>query len=288
MAGVPAFIMDHLPHTGDNEEHIVSGDKPRIGIVGFGYIGSYVYEQITTRPELGLDVAFVYNRTREKLAELPADLILDDLSGFATRQADLIVELAHPGISLDYGTAFLGQTDYMPLSLTALADERVEKELLACAARSGTRLYIPHGAIVGLEALQEGREVWDEVTMVMKKNPDNLDFSDHPELSADAIDAETVLYEGPARGVCPLFPRNVNSHAALALGSIGFDRTRSVLVAIPGLDVSILEIEARGQGVEVVIRRSNPMQGVSGVFTLVAALSSICRAKGPEAGLQIC
>ena len=46
--------------------------KARIGIIGYGYIGSYVYEQITTRPELGLEIAFVYNRTREKLADLPA------------------------------------------------------------------------------------------------------------------------------------------------------------------------------------------------------------------------
>jgi len=262
--------------------------KARIGIIGYGYIGSYVYEQITTRPELGLEIAFVYNRTREKLADLPANLILEDLAGFAAKEADLIVELAHPGITCEYGTAFLEQTDYMPLSLTAFADAQIEKDLLQSAQNNNTRLYIPHGAIVGLESLQEGREVWDEVKMVMKKNPANLDFSEHPDLEAAQIQTETVLYDGPARGVCPLFPRNVNSHAALALGSIGFDRTRSVLVAVPGLEVSILEVEARGQGVEVKIQRSNPMKGVSGVFTLVSALSSVCRAKAPEAGLQIC
>ena len=45
-------------------------NKSRIGLVGLGYIGRYVYEQITTRPELGLEVApikgnavfFSYNR----------------------------------------------------------------------------------------------------------------------------------------------------------------------------------------------------------------------------------
>jgi predicted dinucleotide-utilizing enzyme len=247
-----------------------------------------VYEQITTHPGLGLDIAFVYNRTREKLADLPPDLILEDLGAFAAKEADLIVELAHPGITRDHGTAFLEYTDYMPLSLTAFADARVEQNLLESAQKNGTRLYIPHGAIVGLEALQEGRQVWDEVKMVMKKNPANLDFGEHPDLTAEQIHSETVLYDGPARGICPLFPRNVNSHAALALGSIGFDRTHSVLVAVPGLEVSVIEIEARGQEVEVKIQRSNPMKGVSGVFTLVSALSSVCRAKAPESGLQIC
>ena len=40
----------------------------RIGLIGYGYLGSYVYEQIQTRPELGLDIAFVYNRSPQKLA----------------------------------------------------------------------------------------------------------------------------------------------------------------------------------------------------------------------------
>ena len=89
-------------------------------------------------------------------------------------------------------------------------------------------------------------------------------------------------------GLVPLFPRNVNSHAAVALGGIGFDATRSVLVADPALETSIIVVRARGGGVEVEVRRENPMKGVSGVFTLVATLASVGRACGPGAGLRIC
>ena len=259
----------------------------RIGIIGYGYIGSYVYEQITTRPELGLDIAFVYNRSKDRVAALPGEVVLDDLADFAGKPADLIVELAHPSISREWGTAFLEHTDYMPLSLTALADTELENELLETAAGNGHCLYIPHGAIVGLEALNEGKETWEEVKMVMKKPVRSLDFSD-VDIDPAGIEAETTIYDGPARGICPLYPRNVNSHAAVALGGIGFDRTHSVLVADPALEVSIIEIEARGQGVEIQIRRSNPMKGVTGVFTLVSTLASICRATAPGAGGQIC
>ncbi len=262
--------------------------KKRIGIVGYGYIGKYVYEQLTSRLELGLEVAFVYNRSREKTAKLPPGMVLEKLEDFASRGADLVVELAHPLITQEHGTAFLRQTDYMPLSLTALADAALEQELLATARRHGTCLYIPHGAVVGLDALEEGRQIWEEVRMVMRKPPRTLDFSASPQFRAEELGAETVLYEGPTRGVCPLFPRNVNSHAAVALGGIGFDRTQSVLIADPKLEVSVIEIEMRGQGVEVKVQRSNPMKGVSGVFTLVSTLASICRAKGPRSGLQLC
>jgi aspartate dehydrogenase len=260
----------------------------RIGIVGFGYLGSYIYEQIRTRPELGLDVAFVSNRSQARLEQVPRELILDQLEDAAERGPDLVVELAHPDISRQYGRAFLSCADYMPLSLTCLADASVERSLLQAARDSGTRLCVPHGAVLGLDALSEGRDMWDEVSITMKKPPRSIDFSDCPNYSAEDIRDETVLYDGPTRQVCALFPRNVNSHAATALAGIGFERTRSVLVADPALDVSLIELSARGQGVEIDIRRANPMQGVSGVLTLLSSLASIARASGPRDPLFIC
>ena len=266
----------------------MSSPRPRVGIVGYGLIGSYVYEQIVTRPELGVDVAFVHNRTPEKVTHLPSKVVLGDLGDFARREPDLVVELAHPVVTAAHGAAFLRHTDYMPLSLTAFADAVLERTLLDTARAHGTRLYIPHGAVVGLDAIGEGRDQWDEVTMVMRKSPSSIDFSEHPTLEAASIRSETVLYDGPTRGICGLFPRNVNAHAALALGGIGFDRTRSVLIAVTDSHTSDIEITAGGPAADLRIRRVSPMKGVSGMFTLISALASIMRAKGPGVGLQIC
>jgi len=262
--------------------------KARIGLVGLGYIGRFVYEQITKRPELGLEVAFVHELAAERLAGLPPGTVLPEIGDFTSRRPDLVVEMAHPAVTRQFGELFLEQTDYMPLSMTAFADEGLQQRLLATARRSGTCLFIPHGAVVGLESIFEGRDLWEEVTMVMKKSPKNLDFSAAPQFKAAAITQETVLYDGPTRAVCPLFPRNVNSHATVALAGIGFDRTRSVLVADPSLDVSVIEITARGKGAATRIERSNPLKGVSGVFTLNSTLAAITRAKGTGGALQIC
>ena len=49
----------------------VATQKARIGLVGLGYNGRYVYEQITSRPELGLEVAFAHQLAAERLAGLP-------------------------------------------------------------------------------------------------------------------------------------------------------------------------------------------------------------------------
>jgi aspartate dehydrogenase len=80
----------------------------------------------------------------------------------------------------------------------------------------------------------------------------------------------------------------VNSHATVAFAGIGFDRTRSVLVADPSLHVSVIEITAQGKGVTMKIERSNPLKGVSGVFTLNSTLAAITRAKGSGGPMQIC
>jgi len=176
----------------------------------------------------------------------------------------------------------------MPLSMTAFADEGLQRRLLDTARSNGTCLFIPHGAVVGLENIFEGRDLWEEVTVVMKKSPKNLDFSAAPQFKPAEITQSLLLYGGPTRAVCPLFPRNVNSHATVALAGIGFDRTRSVLIADPSLDVSVIQITARGKGVEMKIERSNPLRGVSGVFTLNSTLAAVCRAKGAGGAMQIC
>jgi predicted dinucleotide-utilizing enzyme len=260
----------------------------RIGLIGLGYVGKYIYEQITSRPELGLEVAFVHELAPERLTGISPEIVLNDIQAFASRRPDLVLEMAHPDVTRQFGETFLHQTDYMPLSMTAFADEGLEERLIETARSSRNRLFIPHGAVVGLENIFEGRQLWDEVTMVMKKNPRNLDFSAAPQFKPNGITQPTVLYDGPTRAVCPVFPRNVNSHATVALAGIGFDRTRSVLIADPSLDVSVIEITAQGKGVAMKIERSNPLKGVTGVFTLNSTLAALCRAKAQGGAMQIC
>ena len=72
---------------------------------------------------------------------------------------------------------------------------------------------------MGLEALAEVRDQWDEVTMVMRKSPSSIDFSEHPTMTGEGITADTVIYDGPTGGFrCS---PHVNSHAAPALEEPG-------------------------------------------------------------------
>lgn len=76
----------------------------------------------------------MWNRSRDKLAGLPASLILDDLADFVSRGADVIVEVSHPNVSKDFGVRFLKHADYFVGSPTAFSDPEIDAALRSATA----------------------------------------------------------------------------------------------------------------------------------------------------------
>ncbi len=258
----------------------VQGRKVRIGVAGYGYIGRHLCEAIASHPDWGLELAFVWNRSPERLASLPESLHLADLGDARERSPDLIVECSHPQVSIEHGEAFLAFADYLPLSVNALSDEETRQALVAAAESSRHRLMIPHGALIGLDNLVEVQDIWAEVTITFRKHPDNIDFDDSG-IDPAGIAGETVLYDGPARGIAKLFPRNVNTMTTCALATTGLDRCRAVLIADPSLDVAIAEVRAIGKDGSIhESRKVQPVMGVSGTEMLASQIGSVRRACG--------
>lgn len=252
----------------------------RIGIIGFGFIGASLFRSIENKDVEGLQTAFVYNRSADKLEGVPASLILDDLADFADCRADLIVECAHPDISIAHGPEFLRRGDYMPLSVTALADDDVRGNLVAAAEQSGRHLLLPRGALVGMDSLFSWRHMWRDVTIAFRKHPRNLDLS-RTGRAADSISEPLTLYDGPVRGIAADYPRNVNTMVTCALATIGLDRCRARLVADPALDHAVAEVEAWGtDGSYLSTVKRQPAIGVSGTEMFQSTLRSVMKATG--------
>jgi len=255
-----------------------SGYRTRIGIAGYGFIGQHLCRMIFDNASWGLEPAFVWNRHPEKLSNLPQQLVLGDLAQAASRQPDLVVECAHPDVTVRYGEDFLHVADYLPLSVNALADDDLITKLERSARRHGRRLFIPHGALIGLDNLAEVRQMWETVCITFRKHPDNIDFADSGMNPADITQA-TVLYDGPVRGIARLFPRNVNTMTTCALATVGLDRCRAVLIADPSLKVAIAEVRAQGKDGSIhESRKVQPVVGVSGTEMLAAQIGSVLRA----------
>lgn len=260
----------------------------RIGLVGFGFIGRQVFARIRSQPQHGMEIAFVHNRSRTALGDVPSELVLDDLARSREGRPDLVVEMAHPDYTRRWGAHFLAHANYMPLSVTALADDDLREGLLAVAAEHGTRLMLPHGALIGTENLYEWRHMWTDVQIEFRKHPDSIDFSESDfDPSTLARDAEAVVYDGPVRGIAARYPRNVNTMVTCALATVGLDRCRARLVACPSRAAAVAEIQARGRdGSSLALRKEQPMAGVSGTEMFESLFASIERAtgRGPALG----
>lgn len=250
----------------------------RIGIIGFGFIGRYIYQQISSGHAAGLEVAFVWNRSSERLKGLPAELILGDLNDFQQRSPDLVVEMCHPAISKKYGERFLRATDYLMLSVTAMADAELNQRLIETAVRHQHGLFIPHGALVGVDNLRDGQDNWSEVTITFRKHPKSLDFS-ATAIDPATISAATVVFDGSVRDIAKIFPRNVNTMATCAMAGLGFDQTRAILIADPALTSMSAEVTAVGKdGSLLESKKVEQAAGVSGAGMLQSQWGSIRRA----------
>ena len=239
----------------------------KIALIGFGSIGKKIYEQITE--EGLLSVAFIYDAN----AQVPKDLALTNPpTGADFAQVDLVVEAAIPQVVVDYGREIVQHTHFMPFSLTALADQKLYDDILHIAEKHHHQLFIPHGAILGLDGIFDGNKLFNNVEIVTIKNPKSL----------GRLDTErTTIFEGSAREVAKLMPRNVNVHAALALAGIGFDKTKSKLVSDPHTTENTHLITAKNDDISMeIIIKSNPIGAVTGAYTPVSAYGSIKRALG--------
>jgi len=248
----------------------------KIGIIGYGTIGTYLVQKIKGDKEL--ELAFVYDIDKNKTSSLE-ELCLDNFEDFSTREANLIVECAMPQAVFDYAPLVLTNTDMLIFSITSLADDSFREKLEDICRENKTKLYVPHGAILGLDGIYDGRNVLKKVKITTIKNPKSLNRDDIK---------LTQVYSGSTKEACKLYPRNVNVHAALALAGIGFNNTISEIISDPNTDVNSHMIEAEGNGTEFKIEVKSKRKGlVTGTYTLESAYNTIKRICSKNYGINI-
>ena len=263
---------------------MMNGDKKLIvGVAGCGTIGRKVAAELDSgfapRVSLGAITSRDLDRARrfaDALASKPPAVSLERMVGMV----DLVVEAA-PASAMDAiaKTTLSAGKDLMALSGGALLER---DDIFALAAANGATIYIPSGAIAGLDGVAgaaAGRV--DSVTMVTRKPPAGLAGAPGVEkagIDLAAIREPTVVFEGEALEACRLFPANVNVSAALSMAGVGARRTRIRIYADPTVDRNTHEITVEGEFGKLTVRienvpsPSNPRTGIMSAQSALAAL----------------
>ncbi|MBI5035710.1 aspartate dehydrogenase [Candidatus Micrarchaeota archaeon] len=197
----------------------------KIGLIGFGSIGSFLAQSLPEHQFLVYDVEKKSSGLKN-VKFVP----LADLNG-----CGLVVEAASQE-AVPLLLPFLKSVDVMVMSVGAFTDAKLLGEFREEAKKQNHKILIPSGAVGGLDILQAcGAE---EVVLETRKNPKSLGRMDV---------METVLFDGPASEACEKFPKNVNVAAALSLAGIGFEKTRVKVISDPDTEKNTHTIKIKGK-----------------------------------------
>ncbi|KAM8844009.1 aspartate dehydrogenase domain-containing protein isoform 1-T1 [Spinachia spinachia] len=262
-----------------------SSFSQRVGVVGYGHLGQYLVERILKDGDaLGLTLAFVWNRNCEKLKGfVPDELILGDLSSFADRRCDVVVEVCHPQIVKEFGSFFLSRSHFMVGSPSALSDPDLNQKLQQSARRHSRTLYVPSGALWGGQDIQRMSDSGSLTALFIRMSKHPSCFRLTGDVPSDWTEEEgrRVLFRGSVAELCPLAPNNVNTMAAAAVaaGTLGFAGVQGEIVSDTALsDHHVVEVDVTGtSGFSVHTVRRNPAQlgAVTGSATYNSFWSSL-------------
>ena len=204
---------------------------PQLGIAigSLGTVGLDVARRIDGGiPGLKLQAVSALHRRRaeDRLKEFHRPIPVLPLPELA-EMADVVVECAPSAVFRQVAESAiqLGRV-LIPISVGALIDNW---DLVEKATKTGARINIPTGALVGLDAVRAAAQgTISRVTIITRKPPAGLAGSSYlinNNIHVDEITEPTKVFEGTARSGVAAFPANVNVAAALGLAGIGPDHT---------------------------------------------------------------
>lgn len=262
--------------------------KLKVGIIGCGTIGSELAMACRMILNDRVDLAGICDMDEKKAADLqkvfknkvPA-LKLAEL----INRSDLLVEAASAKISADIlAEAVKNKKDILIMSIGGLLGK---EDLLKKADDAGIKVYLPSGALSGIDGLKSasiGRI--DSVTLTTRKPLKGLEGAPYlkdKNIKLQDVKKETVIFEGTAKEAIKGFPQNVNVCAALSLAGIGADKTMVRIVTSPHYTKNIHEVDVSGEfgnlstRTENVPSKSNPKTSQLAVFSAIATLKGVVR-----------
>ncbi len=252
----------------------------RIGLVGCGAIGTEIAQAVDRLPLSDVRLVAIVDTDHFKAEALRAALRRKPkVVGLEAivQMADLVVEAANRRVVPDLVTKAIHQgKDVMLMSTGGLVDRL---DLIDLARRRNCCIYLPSGAITGLDGLKAAMmEKVRAVSLVTTKPPAALaqaPYITRHRIRLSGLKRPTTVFRGSARGAIRGFPANVNVCVSVALAGIGLDRTKVEVRADPTARTNRHELTVIGSfGRLVTLSESRPSP-LNPRTSFLAALSAV-------------
>ena len=250
----------------------------RVGVIGAGAIGRYLVQAVQAGTAGDHAVCAIADVMPGVAVEgIP---FTNDPLTLPSYGVELVVEAAAQAAAREYAVPLLeAGMDVMIMSVGALADEALLERLRDAARRAGRRVYVPSGALGGLDAVKAGAlSGLEEVELTSTKPPIALQgaayFDTHP-VDWERITSPTLVYEGPAAEAVGYFPQNVNVAAVLSLAGVGPHRTKVRVIADPAATTNQHSVRVRGGFGTLEVHLSNLPTPENPKTSWLAALAAV-------------
>ena len=267
-----------------------------IGLLGCGAIGRSLAMAIEDGTIRGARLVALYDKDRSYAQKLSQRLEAkvpptDSFQEFIeTPGMSMVVEAASQAAVHQHAEAIISRgKQLLIMSTGALLNTDLFSKLASLSQETGCRIFVPSGAIGGIDAIKASRSGLYSVVLTTRKPPASIvDIASTDPDAIKRITAPTVVFEGNATEAVKRFPANINVAATLSLAGIGPEKTLVRIIADPDAKGNIHEIYAKGQSGEMrfvmenVPHPENPMTSYQAVLSAIETLKGAC-----EGGFRI-
>lgn len=261
----------------------------RLGLIGFGNIATTL---LGLMRETGLQLHHLamlalpeaMDETRARLATEFAGLaddveVLGDAVALLAAHPDLVVECAgHAAVAAHVPPLLMAGVDVVVVSIGALADTALEKDLTEAAASGNARLVLPAGAVGGIDLLSALGAAGGTAVRYRGTKPPKAWAGTPAEKLVDlsALTEPEIFFTGNARQAAVDYPKNANVAATLALAGGGFETMGVELVVDPAASGNIHEYTVETPVAQYSIRIEN-LASAENAKTSVTTVWSVLR-----------
>ncbi|MBN2120906.1 MAG: DUF108 domain-containing protein [Candidatus Omnitrophica bacterium] len=264
-------------------------EKPiNLGIVGCGAIGKEVALFVDKNLTRKIKIAYLYDtnphksnllklslkKSRPKITSHLDTLIENSTLIMETASFKIVKPLIKKAIRLE--------KDLIILSVGGLIGI---ESLLKKAQEKGIKLFIPSGAICGIDGiLASFQGKIKECLLTTSKPPrglKNAQYLKDKNINLDGIKKEKILFQGSAKEAFKRFPQNINVASTLLLAS-HYKNLRVCVKVNPKIKTNIHEIALKSKigtiniKVENLPSKNNPKTSTLAIASTQALLKKIC------------